>query len=179
MQALEEDQPGEKVEHRKVFEEDRDFNQGACPSLACELDMKVTTQASAPPSATILKSPTPTGTASAPQRADVRRGRATSRAWRNACMVHTRLQHVCLPLFYAFCFETSRSSLRMQCTTSSWRSARTSCRVCNGGQPSRPVLCHPPGEFAEAVRNQFMEERMDYFKAVEAALYEEAGFQVF
>lgn len=28
VQALDEDQPGEKVEHRKVFEEDRDFNQG-------------------------------------------------------------------------------------------------------------------------------------------------------
>ena len=28
-QALDEDQPGDKVEHRKVFEEDRDFNQGA------------------------------------------------------------------------------------------------------------------------------------------------------
>jgi hypothetical protein len=31
-QALDEDQPGDKVEHRKVFEEDRDFNQGA-PAL--------------------------------------------------------------------------------------------------------------------------------------------------
>ncbi len=28
VQALDEDQPGEKVEHRKVFEEDRDYNQG-------------------------------------------------------------------------------------------------------------------------------------------------------
>jgi hypothetical protein len=34
------------------------------------------------------------------------------------------------------------------------------------------------GEFAEAVRSQFMEERMDYFRAVESAVYEESGFQV-
>ena len=27
-QALDEDQPGDRVEHRKAFEEDRDFNQG-------------------------------------------------------------------------------------------------------------------------------------------------------
>lgn len=31
MKSLQEDQPGDKVEHRKVFEEDRDFNQGAPP----------------------------------------------------------------------------------------------------------------------------------------------------
>ncbi len=35
-----------------------------------------------------------------------------------------------------------------------------------------------PGAFAEAVRGQFMDERIDYFKAVEAALYEASGFQV-
>jgi hypothetical protein len=34
------------------------------------------------------------------------------------------------------------------------------------------------GEFADAVRSQFMEERMDYFRAVETAVYEESGFQV-
>ena len=34
------------------------------------------------------------------------------------------------------------------------------------------------GEFAEAVCSQFMEERMDYFRAVETAIYEESGFQV-
>lgn len=32
-QALDEDQPGDRVEHRKVFEEDRDFNQGALTFL--------------------------------------------------------------------------------------------------------------------------------------------------
>ncbi len=39
-------------------------------------------------------------------------------------------------------------------------------------------IMRPAGEFAEAVRSQFMEERMDYFRAVEKALYEESGFQV-
>lgn len=34
------------------------------------------------------------------------------------------------------------------------------------------------GEFAEAVRSQFMDERMDYFRAVEAALYDATAFQV-
>ena len=28
------------------------------------------------------------------------------------------------------------------------------------------------------MRSQFMEERMDYFRAVETAIYEESGFQV-
>ena len=45
-----------------------------------------------------------------------------------------------------------------------------------GHQPTKCVLT--TGEFAEAVRSQFMEERMDYFRAVEAAIYEESGFQV-
>ncbi len=45
-----------------------------------------------------------------------------------------------------------------------------------GRQPTGCV--HATGEFAEAVRSQFMEERMDYFRAVEAAIYEESGFQV-
>jgi hypothetical protein len=33
MKALDEDQPTEKVEHKKVFEEDREYNQGAGISL--------------------------------------------------------------------------------------------------------------------------------------------------
>ncbi len=33
------------------------------------------------------------------------------------------------------------------------------------------------GEFAELVRGQFMEERVEHFKRVETALYEETGFQ--
>ena len=36
---------------------------------------------------------------------------------------------------------------------------------------------HPAGEFAEMVRGQFMEERVEHFKRVETALYEETGFQ--
>ena len=36
-QALDEDQPGDRVEHRKVFEEDRDFNQGALVHPSCVL----------------------------------------------------------------------------------------------------------------------------------------------
>lgn len=34
MQALDEDQEGEAVEWAKVFEEDREFNQGAPPRMA-------------------------------------------------------------------------------------------------------------------------------------------------
>ena len=44
MQALNEDQDGDMLDHRTIFEEDRDFNQGAppgsedfLPDLACEI----------------------------------------------------------------------------------------------------------------------------------------------
>lgn len=33
------------------------------------------------------------------------------------------------------------------------------------------------GEFAEAIRDQFLQERMEYFKALEEHLYDECGHQ--
>lgn len=36
-QALDNDQQGPTVQHRKLFEEDREFNQGARPGAICSL----------------------------------------------------------------------------------------------------------------------------------------------
>lgn len=47
------------------------------------------------------------------------------------------------------------------------------CRPTSNSLPPSPTP--PQGEFAESVRDQFLCERIEYFNALEEALYEEAG----
>jgi hypothetical protein len=97
MQALDEDQEGPTVVLKKLFEEDREFNQGA--------------------------SSIPTST---------------------------------LASFACFRFMPARPSMTAQ--------GRKHCR------PTDAACIDRTGEFAEAVRDQFMKEREEYFKALEQAL---------
>ena len=102
LQAMDEDQEGDTVEWRKVFEEDREFNQGG--------------RAAGRPTA----------------RREGRRCKRRPPARLPGCLCHTRHTHA---------------------------RAHTHNQTCTCAHAPRPA-----GEFAESIRDQFLQERVEFFK---------------
>ena len=147
-QALDNDQEGATVQHRKLFEEDREFNQGARP---------------APPA-------TPGFLSLA-----------------GGCACGRPPGHPCCPSVVTV-VETIEICLEgIHRSAWPWTQNPVASRTCHPGSiptahsslvATTPICALPrPGEFAEALRDQFMAEHSAYYVELEEALMEATGFE--